>query len=58
MLRMGSPVHDVEAHEAGEGLGPRDRCLGAMGGAQDEEGDQGDVDLDFDGVFADPEEVA
>ena len=50
-------MHDVEAHESGEGLGPWDCFLGVMGGAQDEEGDQGDVDLDFHGVFADAEEV-
>src|SRR5215208_5521738 len=53
-----SAVHQIGADEAGEGERARDRLLCRLGDAQQQEGDQGDGDLDPHGVFAGAEKVA
>jgi hypothetical protein len=50
-------VHQVEAHEAGEGERAGDRLLPGLSQTQQQEGDQGDGDLDAHGVFASAEEA-
>lgn len=51
-------VHQVGADEAGEGERTFDELLGGLGHPQQQEGDQGDGDLNADGVFAGAEEMA
>ena len=51
-------VHQVEAHEAGEGQRAGDDFLPGLSQAQQQEGDPGDGDLDAHGVFAGSEETA
>ena len=50
-------VHEVGAHEAGEGERGYDGFLRGLGEAEEQIGDQGDGDLDAHGIFADAEEV-
>jgi len=50
-------VHQVSAHEAGEGEQTLDGCLRCIGEAQQQKRDEGDGDLDADGIFGHAEEV-
>ena len=50
-------MHDVGAHEPGEGESAVDSFVDAVSEAQDEESDQGDGDLSAHGVLAATEEV-
>jgi hypothetical protein len=45
-------------HQPGIGQRRLHRRLGGLGQTQQQEGDQGDGDLDADGIFAAPEEMA
>ena len=53
-----SPVHEIDADEAGEGERAFDGFGGLLSEPQDEEGDEGDGDLNAHGVLGGPEEVA
>ena len=49
-----SSMHEVCTHEAGEVEGSFDAILAGLSKAQDQEGDEGDGDLDSDGVLGCP----
>src|SRR5690242_7462434 len=51
-------VHQVGAHQAGEGERARDSVLRRLRDAQQQEGDQRDRDLDLHRVFAGTEKAA
>src|SRR5579883_2823170 len=51
------PVHQVSAHQSCEFEGAADRFLRILGPAQEQECDQGDGNLDADGVFRNSDEV-
>src|SRR5215208_7283622 len=53
-----SSVHEVGSDEAGEGEWAFDSFGGGVSEAQQQEGDEGDGDLDAHGIFGSPEEVA
>ena len=53
-----SEVHEVGAHEAGEGEDAGDRLLRGVRHAQQQIGDQGDGDLGSHGILASAEEAA
>jgi hypothetical protein len=51
-------MHQIGAHEPGEGEWAGDRVLRCLSHAQQQKGDQGDGDLDAHGVFAGAEKAA
>jgi len=53
-----APLHQIGLDEPGEGERAGDDPVGVVGEAQQHEGDQGDRDLNPNGVFRGSEEVA
>ena len=50
-------MHEIDAHQSGEGERALDKALSRLCQAQQQEGDQRDGDLDADGVFGSSEEA-
>src|SRR5260221_10410878 len=53
-----SAMHQIEAHQAGKGERAESAFLRGLGEAQQEEGDEGDGDLNAHGIFAGADELS